>query len=456
MNSRASRLPSLGCHGALLCGALAIAAVNAAVPAVSADLATTPAGTRWFAAAYQLACGPLQLGAGRVADRRGQRGVLLGSLAVFAAGGLLAATATDATSLVAARLVQGAGGSALSPVSLALLLTLRDTEEGAAPRAVAGWVSTAAAASCLGPLLGGLLTELLGWRAVFTALTVLALLTAGCLLSPRAAVTVPPPPREPLDAPGIALCAAAATAALVTLTTPATAVPAAGVLTVLVGLLVLRVRRVPHAALDTGLLRRPATRRALLVLLTLFAAHSAFTFQTAFVLTRAHGLGPFGAALATLPSAVPAVLTARLAGTRSGDDGARPMRAGLLCVAVGLLTGCAGRCAPTPVPLLLCAFALMGCGLGLANGSAMTTIGTAGRSARATATATTFAMLGGASGPAATAASATLTAALPTPCGPLPAGNPQEPQHALPLIALTTLVLAFVLTRGRDGTRAPA
>ncbi len=458
----APHISSLVCHAALLCGALAITTVNAAVPAVSADLEMGPARTQWFAAAYQLAAGPLQLGAGHLADRHGARRVLAVSLAVFVGGGLLAATAATPAVLIAARLGQGAGGSALSPVSLALLLALRRAADGEA-RVVAGWVSTAAAASCLGPLLGGLLTGLLGWRAVFGALTVLAVITAGCLLHPHVrAATSPHAPGEPLDITGIAMCTAAATAALIALTAPTAAAPppvslgAAAAAATLVGLLVYRVRRLPHSALDTGLLRQVGARRALLVLLVLFGANSAFIFVTYFALTHGHGLSPFRAALITLPAAAPALLTARLAAHRSGKpggDGAGLMRTGLLCVAAGMLTGSAGRSGPTPVPLLLCACALVGSGLGLANGSAMTVLSatrTSGRPARAAATATTFAMLGGASGPAVAGASAVLSGNLLPACDATQGdalGTPAMVHRALPLIASVTVVLTLAFTR---------
>ncbi|MFF4159395.1 MFS transporter [Streptomyces sp. NPDC001678] len=278
------RVPCLApfaCHAALLCGALAIASVTAAVPAIAADLEMKPVQTQWFAAAYQLTCGPLQLGVSHFADRYGARRILL-----------------------VARLVQGVGGAALSPVSLALLLTLRGrTESEPRVRAVAGWVSTAAAAACLGPVLGGLLTSLLGWRAVFAALTLLATVSAGCALHALGGPgPSPTSPWQAVDVVGIVLCTGAAVAALITLTAPTVTASApvqasTGLLTAtLTGLLVLRTRRHPQGALDAGLLRQAVTRRALLVLPALFGANSAFTFLTYFTLTRAYGLSPLSAA----------------------------------------------------------------------------------------------------------------------------------------------------------------
>ncbi|MEU1376250.1 MFS transporter [Streptomyces triculaminicus] len=460
-------LAPFACYAALLCGALAIASVTAVVPAVAADLTMAPAQSQWFAAAYQLACGPLQLAVGHFADQYGARRILLVALATFAAASLLATAATTAAVLIAARLVQGVGGAALSPVSLALLLTLRRRAENE-PRAVAGWVSVAAAASCLGPVLGGLLTSLMDWRAVFGALALLATASAGCSLH---ALGEPGPsttsPRQPVDIAGITLCTAAAITALITLTAPtvtasAPAQAGSGLLTAtLIGLLVFRTRRDPQGALDAGILRQAVTRRALLVLLTLFGANSAFTFLTYFTLTRAYGLSPLSAAFMALPAVAPAVLTARLAAKRTGEhrDGSRLMRTGLLCVATGMLISGCGQRHPTPLWLLGGACALVGSGLGLANGSAMTVVSrsrTSHRTAHAAATATTFAMLGGATGPAAAGAALALAGHPPRACGASTCdalGTPPGTQLALPLLGLLTAASAFALTGSRHERR---
>ncbi|MBT2383604.1 MFS transporter [Streptomyces sp. ISL-11] len=448
-----------------MCGALAIAAPAAALPAASQDLRLSPAQAQWFAAGYQLSAGPLQLGAGRLADRIGPRRVLLAALAVFTAGTLWAAVAGGAPGLIGARLLQGTGGAVLSPVSLTLLLALHRTS-GNETRAVAGWVSTAAVASCLGPLLGGSLTTALGWRGVFGALAVLAAVTVcGALALPVA--RTPLMSRTPLDITGIALCTGAAAAILIAVTGPAALTTVSGpAAAVLLLLLVRRTRRHPHAALDARLLRHSPAHRALWGLLTLFTANSAFTFLTYFYLAHAHALGPFRATLLTLPATLPAVLTGRLAaaGTARGH-GRRLLRAGLLCVAAGLLTATSGFGRPTPLWLLCGAYVLVGCGLGLANGAAMATVTARHRTAGATATATTFAMLGGASGPV--VAGAVLLAAdrLPfvrgTPPGPpgtaRGAGHASWPiaeQHltagihaSLAVLALTTATAALALTR---------
>ncbi|MEU1783824.1 hypothetical protein ABZ545_30725 [Streptomyces abikoensis] len=103
---------------------------------------------------------------------------------------------------------------------------------------------------------------------------------------------------------------------------------------------------------------------------------------TYFELTRAHGLSPFRAALVTLSAVAPGAITGRWAArrTKAPGGGAHLMRTGLLCIAAGLLTGSLGGGRPTPLWLNAGSCALTGCGLGLANGAAMTTVamGTSG------------------------------------------------------------------------------
>ncbi|MEU4212381.1 MFS transporter [Streptomyces sp. NPDC026206] len=374
-------------------GALAIAAPMAAVPVTSRALHMGPGQAQWFAAGYQLSAGALHLGAGRLADRIGPRRVLLAAVTVFGAGSLLAATAVSASCLIFARLLQGSGGSALSPVSLALLLNLR-RDSGNEARAVAGWVSTAAFASCLGPLLGGCLASTLGWRGIFGALAVLAAVTVCCSLG------------LPAD--------------------------------------VRRTRCDPHPSPGPGLLRRAPARRALCGLLILFTANSAFHFLSYCYLSHTHSLTPFQAALAASPATLPAVLTGRPAAARAAlGQGPTLIRAGLLCIAAGLLVAATGYRHPTPLWLLSCACSLVGCGLGLANGAAMTTVvlhSTEHHTSRATAMATTFAMLGGALGPVLAGTALSATRGLSFAHGP-----PQMPgvHTALSLIALVTAMAAF-------------
>jgi EmrB/QacA subfamily drug resistance transporter len=155
----------------LLCSAqfmviLDITVVNIALPSIQADLGFATGDLQWVVTAYTLAFGGLLLLGGRAADLFGRRRVFLAGLALFTAASLGAALAGSAAMLLAARVLQGAGAALLSPAALSFVTTL--FAEGAERRrALAAWAAVAASGGAVGVLLGGLLTEVLDWPAIF-------------------------------------------------------------------------------------------------------------------------------------------------------------------------------------------------------------------------------------------------------------------------------------------------
>ncbi|MER5213126.1 MFS transporter [Streptomyces sp. NPDC002838] len=155
--------------------------VNVALPTVSDGLRLSEQGQAWIVNAYGLAFGALLLVGGRAADLLGRRTVLLAGLGLFAAGSVLAGSAPTAWLLITARALQGVGAAALAPAALALVMVVYPA--GAArSRALAVWGAVSAVGGAAGVLLGGLLTEALGWRSVFWApVPVTVLVVLGCL-----------------------------------------------------------------------------------------------------------------------------------------------------------------------------------------------------------------------------------------------------------------------------------
>ncbi|WP_282958982.1 MFS transporter [Phycicoccus avicenniae] len=142
-----------------------VTVVNVAVPQIVKDLGIGAAATQWVQSTYTLTVAGLLVAAGRVADRWGRRRTLLAGVALFLVGSVLAAIATTGSSLVVARGVQGIGGAAILPSTLALL---NATFEGPArARAFAVWGATVGGVAAAGPLLGGWLTTQLSWRWAF-------------------------------------------------------------------------------------------------------------------------------------------------------------------------------------------------------------------------------------------------------------------------------------------------
>src|SRR3954453_10954414 len=144
---------------------LDISAVNVALPDMARDVGIDGADVGWAITSYSLVFGSLLLLGGRAADLLGRRRVFLTGLALFTAASLASALAGDATSLFAARAGQGLGAALLSPAALSIITSTFQGPERA--RALAVWGAVGGAGAAIGVLLGGTLTELIDWRAIF-------------------------------------------------------------------------------------------------------------------------------------------------------------------------------------------------------------------------------------------------------------------------------------------------
>ncbi len=145
---------------------LDITVVNTALPAIQEDLQASFTDLQWVIDAYTLALAALVLTAGSLADRLGRRAIFAGGLAIFTVASALCAVAPDATFLNLARAFQGVGGAAMFAVSLALLAQefTSGKERGTA---LGLYGATIGGAVAIGPLVGGALTDSLGWESVF-------------------------------------------------------------------------------------------------------------------------------------------------------------------------------------------------------------------------------------------------------------------------------------------------
>ena len=144
---------------------LDISAVNVALPEMAQDLGIGRADIGWAITSYSLVFGSLLLLGGRAADLLGRRRVFLAGLTVFTASSLVTALAGDATMLFAARAGQGLGAAMLSPAALSIITTSFHGPERA--KALGVWGAVGGAGAAVGVLLGGTLTELIDWRAIF-------------------------------------------------------------------------------------------------------------------------------------------------------------------------------------------------------------------------------------------------------------------------------------------------
>src|SRR3954447_7956481 len=141
-----------------------VSVVITALPRIDAALDFSPAGLSWVQNAYTLTFGGLLLLGARAGDLLGRRRVFVAGIALFTLSSLAAGLAQSETWLLAARAAQGVGAAAATPSTLALLTTT--FREGAErTRALALYSAVASAGGSLGLVLGGLLTDLVSWRA---------------------------------------------------------------------------------------------------------------------------------------------------------------------------------------------------------------------------------------------------------------------------------------------------
>ncbi len=142
---------------------LDVSVVNVALPAIRGALHFTEQDLQWVVNAYTVTFAGFLLLGGRAADLLGRRRVFVAGLSLFALASLAGGLANSQAMLIAARAAQGLGGAIVAPASLSILTTT--FKEGPARnRAVGIWGAMGGAGGAAGVLLGGLLTDLLGWR----------------------------------------------------------------------------------------------------------------------------------------------------------------------------------------------------------------------------------------------------------------------------------------------------
>jgi DHA2 family methylenomycin A resistance protein-like MFS transporter len=185
---------------------LDVTIVNTALSAIGNSLGGGVSELQWVVSAYTIAFASLILTAGALGDRLGAKRVFMAGFALFTAASLACTLAPNAAILIAARAVQGLGAAILVPNSLALLNHAYPDEKDRG-RAIGMWAAGASLALTAGPLAGGALITLVGWRSIF--LVNLPIGLGGFWLTWRFASETPVSPRRELDLAGQAAAIAA-------------------------------------------------------------------------------------------------------------------------------------------------------------------------------------------------------------------------------------------------------
>ncbi|MEU3608495.1 MFS transporter [Streptomyces sp. NPDC035033] len=198
--------------------ALDFSVLNVALPVLGADLGLDRSALQWAVTAFALPSGGFLLLFGRIGDLYGRKRFFLGGLGLFAAASVLATVAWDPASFLAGRALQGVGAAAIVPTGMSLLTTsfpegpLRDRALG-----ISGTLMSLG--FTIGMVLGGVMTETLGWRSTMGLLAVFALVVLP--LAPGLLTESRTPDRPRLDVPGAATVTAGLLALIYALTTAA-------------------------------------------------------------------------------------------------------------------------------------------------------------------------------------------------------------------------------------------
>ncbi|WP_426114616.1 MFS transporter [Massilia sp. PWRC2] len=322
------------------------AVVNVGLPAIARSFPDHALNLSWIVSGYLLPLSALLLIGGAAGDRWGHRRLLLIGVSLFLAASMLCAAAPDLRSLLAARIAQGIGAALLMPTSLAILGSSFSGE--ARGKAIGTWAAAGAAAGAIGPLAGGWLIDLVGWRAMFLINVPIAAgaLYLGARFIDRQVATAP----APLDWGGALLV----TAGLAALTWGLTLVSAvtsthggAGALVwaaVACGVALLAAflwwerRRGAAAMLPFDLFAASAFAGLNLVTFLLYGALGGVLLLLPYLLIDLHGYSATEAGAALLPMPLVIALTAPLMGRLAARLGARlPLTVGPALVALGFL-----------------------------------------------------------------------------------------------------------------------
>ena len=314
--------------------------VNVALPSIQRSLQTTPENLQWTVDAYILSFAVLILLGGKLGDRFGRKRMFLVGLTIFTLASAACALATSDHQLIASRVVQGAGGALLNPLSLAILVTAFPRRQ--VPTAIGIWAGISSLGLAVGPLAGGFLVERFSWSAVFWVNVPIGMIAAAVAL--WAVSESRDPETRHLDLVGAGLATGGLFALVWALIETGThawgSAYTLGFLAaaaVLLGLFIAWERRAADPMVPLGFFRRPAfATSAAVVLLVGFSLFGVIYFITLYF-QNVKGYSPFQAGIRSLPMTVMITMLAPLAGRLNTKMGARAqMSIGMLLVSGGM------------------------------------------------------------------------------------------------------------------------
>ncbi|MCW2687359.1 MAG: drug resistance transporter, EmrB/QacA subfamily [Mycobacterium sp.] len=361
----------ISCCLSLLIVSMDATIVNVAIPSIRTQLHASASQLQWVIDVYTLVLASLLLLSGATADRFGRRRVFQIGLTIFAIGSLLCSLAPDIHTLIAARFMQGIGGSMLNPVALSIISQVFVGRVERA-RAIGVWGAVIGIAMALGPMMGGALIELGDWRAVFwinLPICAAAIVLTAIFVPESRSATM-----RDVDPIGQALAVTFLVAVVVVLiqgremgwtAAPSVALSIVAVLALLAFLRYESRRNDPF--IDLRFFRSIPFASVTVIAVCAYAAYGAFLFMMSLYLQGERHYSAVHTGLMYLPVSVAALALSPLSGRLVGRFGTRPslLAAGIMITAATLML--AGLTVTAPVWAVVAIFAVFGAGFAMAN-----------------------------------------------------------------------------------------
>jgi len=349
---------------------LDITVVNVALPDIREELNASLSSLQWVVDAYSLTLAAFLLTAGSLGDRLGRRRVFTIGFATFTFASFLCGISDDPTLLNLARGLQGIGGAGMFATSLALIGQEFHGKDRATAFGV--WGATIGGAVAVGPLVGGVITENLGWEWIFFVNIPIGI--AAIVLTERKIVNVFADDPEPVDLPGLVSFSAALFLLIFGLIRgnpegwgSALILSCLVVAAVLLVLFVAIERRSDHPMLDLSLFRNPAFNGVSAVAFCLSGGMFAMFLYLTIYMQGVLDFSPLEAGLRFLPLTVLSFIASPIAGTLSHKVPIRVLLGlGLSLVGIGLAL-MHGVDADSEWTALLAGFLIAGVGIGTTN-----------------------------------------------------------------------------------------
>ena len=344
--------------------------VNVALPDIQRDLDASLSSLQWVVDAYALTLASFLLVFGSIGDRLGRRRVFSIGFGLFIVASFICGLATTPTMLNFARGLQGAGAAAMFATALALIAQEFEGRERA--NAIGIWGATVGGAVAIGPLVGGVITEHLGWEWIFFVNVPIGL--AALVMTETKLVNVKATDPQPIDWPGLVTFSTALFALIFGLIrgnaegwgSPLIVSCLAGAVVLLAAFVAIELRR-KNSMLDMALFRKPSFTGVSIVAFCLSAGMFAMFLYLTLYIQGVLQYSPLEAGLRFLPLSLLSFVVAPIAARLSERIPFRAlMGTGLFLVGIGLVL-MHGIDVGDSWTGLLAGFILAGIGVGMTN-----------------------------------------------------------------------------------------